>query len=72
LETKLPWCEYPLQKVAQHADSDNIWHGVPYRFLAKENIKQGSEKMAALRMSLSSTMSLNVKARAIIIGTLLL
>ena len=51
LETQLPWCEYLLQTVAQHADSDDVWHGVPFRFVAKDDIKQSSEKMIALRIS---------------------
>ena len=51
LETQLPWCEYLLQKVALHADSDDVWCGVPYRFMAKDDIKQSSEKMIALRIS---------------------
>jgi hypothetical protein len=52
LETQLPWCEYLLQTVVQHDNSDNVWHGVPYRFVAKDDIKQSSEtKMIALKMS---------------------
>ena len=54
LETQLPWCVYLLQTVAQHADSDDVWHGVPYRFVAKDDIKQSSEKIIALRQEQSA------------------
>jgi hypothetical protein len=52
LDTRLPWCEYLFQKITQHADSDNVWCGVPYRFLAKNDIKQSSKKIVALRMAI--------------------
>ena len=61
LDTKLPWCEYIWQKVAQHADSNDVWFGVPYRFVAKD-INQSSEKTVALRMSIQKYLDLKTKA----------
>jgi hypothetical protein len=53
LDTELPWYKNLSQKVAQHADSNDIWFGVPYRFLAKDDIrKQSSERMVSFRMSI--------------------
>jgi hypothetical protein len=40
LDTRLPWCKYIFQKITQHdANSNNVWWGVPYRFLAKNDRK---------------------------------
>jgi hypothetical protein len=53
LDTRLPpWCEYIFQKITQHAGSDDVWCGVPYRFLAKNGIKQSYKKMVAIRMAI--------------------
>jgi hypothetical protein len=52
LETKLPWCEYLRQIIAQHADDDDVWNGDPYKVTGKRDIKQCSDKVVALRMSL--------------------
>jgi hypothetical protein len=61
-DTELPWCEYLWQKVAQHADSNDVWlcldfHAgfwptTPTRWLPSE--------------CLSSNMSLDLKTKEII------
>jgi hypothetical protein len=52
LATRLPWCNYIFQKITQHANSDGVWCGVLHRFLAKNDIKQSTKKMVALRMAI--------------------
>jgi hypothetical protein len=53
LDTTLPWCEYLRQKiVAQHADTDHVWNGDPYRIRGTDDIQKCSDKVVALRMSL--------------------
>jgi hypothetical protein len=46
-----------MSESAYHADSnDACWLGVPYRFMAEDDIKQeNSEKMVALRMFFPGT-----------------
>jgi hypothetical protein len=57
---ELPRCEYLWQKVAQHADSNDVWLGLPCRFLAN-----GADKMVVLRMSIQQH-ALNLKTKEII------
>jgi hypothetical protein len=52
LETKLTWCEYLRQQIAQHGDDNDVWNGDPYKVNGKRDTEQYSDQVVALRMSL--------------------
>jgi hypothetical protein len=52
LETKLTWCEYLWQQIAQHGDNDDLWNGDPYNLIGKRDMEQCSDKVVVLRLSL--------------------